>query len=393
MKTISIILGTRPEAIKLAPVILALRADPRVRCRVCVTAQHRQMLDQALTLFGIIPDVDLNLMRRNQTLAGFTSRAIKALDAYLDDEKPDLVLVQGDTTTVFAAALAAFYRHIPVGHIEAGLRTGNLQSPWPEELNRVITTRLATLHFAPTKINRQNLLKEGVSARNIVVTGNTVIDALFLTLAKVKKAPPKISGLPEFLQPAGASHPTSHVARRTSPPPLVLITGHRRENFGVGFENICKAIAELATRFPKTHFVYPVHLNPRVREPVKRILGLSTPRAALSNVHLIEPLDYVSFVALMSRATLILTDSGGVQEEAPSLGKPVIVMRDTTERPEAVSAGTVKMVGADYKAIVRATSDLMTNAASYKRMARAHNPYGDGQATGRIVDACRLFLA
>lgn len=387
MKTISVILGTRPEAIKLAPVILALRADPRFRCRVCVTAQHRQMLDQALTLFGITPDVDLNLMRRNQTLAGFTSRAIKALEGYLANEKPDLVLVQGDTTTVFAASLAAFYQHIPVGHVEAGLRTGNLQSPWPEELNRVITTRLATLHFAPTGINRRNLLKEGIAANNIVVTGNTVIDALFLTLAKVKKAPPHIPGLPAFLQPASPSRLTSHVS------PLVLITGHRRENFGVGFENICKAIAELATRFPDTHFVYPVHLNPRVREPVKRILGLATPHSALHNVHLIGPLDYVSFVALMSRATLILTDSGGVQEEAPSLGKPVIVMRDTTERPEAVSAGTVKMVGADHKAIVRATSLLLTHPASYKRMARAHNPYGDGKATKRIVDACRLFLS
>ncbi len=377
-KTISIIFGTRPEAIKLAPVILALKKDKRFRCRVCVTAQHRHMLDQVMNIFGIVPDVDLNLMKRNQTLAGFTSRAITAVDGYLASEKPDLILVQGDTTTVFSASLAAFYHHIPVGHVEAGLRTGNLQSPWPEELNRVLTTRIAALHFAPTASNRQNLLNEGIPAKDIIVTGNTVIDALFLALAKVKKNPPPI------LQ--------SQISNLKSQSPLVLITGHRRENFGEGFENICRAIAQLARQFPDTHFVYPVHLNPRVREPVMRILGLGASSALLPNVHLIEPLDYLSFVALMNRATLILTDSGGVQEEAPSLGKPVIVMRDTTERPEAVTAGTVKLVGAHTRNIVKETAALLTQPALKKRMSAAHNPYGDGRATERIVAACQKFL-
>jgi UDP-N-acetylglucosamine 2-epimerase (non-hydrolysing) len=384
-KTISIIFGTRPEAIKLAPVILALKKDQRFRCRVCVTAQHRHMLDQVMDIFGIVPDVDLNLMKRNQTLAGFTSRAITAVDGYLASEKPDLILVQGDTTTVFSASLAAFYHHIPVGHVEAGLRTGNLQSPWPEELNRVLTTRIANLHFAPTKTNRQNLLNEGIPAKNIIVTGNTVIDALFLARAKVKRNPAL------FLQ--------SQISYLKSNAPLVLITGHRRENFGEGFENICRAIAQLARQFPETHFVYPVHLNPRVREPVKRILALGashsalgSPSALLPNVHLIEPLDYLSFVALMDRSTLILTDSGGVQEEAPSLGKPVIVMRDTTERPEAVTAGTVKLVGANTRNIVKETAALLTQPALRKRMSAAHNPYGDGRATERIVAACQKFL-
>lgn len=380
-KTISVIFGTRPEAIKLAPVILALRKTPQVRCRVCVTAQHRHMLDQVLGIFGIVPDVDLNLMKRNQTLAGFTSRAITALDGYLEQEKPDLILVQGDTTTVFAASLAAFYHHIPVGHVEAGLRTGNLQSPWPEELNRVLTTRLAALHFAPTPTNRQNLLNEGIPAKNVTVTGNTVIDALFLALAKVKKTPPAL--------PPSVARLTSHASRLT---PLVLITGHRRENFGKGFENICRAISTLARLFPDVHFVYPVHLNPNVREPVRRILGLGAPNSLLPNVHLIEPLDYLAFVALMNRATLILTDSGGVQEEAPSLGKPVLVMRDTTERPEAVTSGTVKLVGAGTRNIVKETTALLTQPALYKRMSAAHNPYGDGKATGRIIAACRKFL-
>jgi UDP-N-acetylglucosamine 2-epimerase (non-hydrolysing) len=344
------------------------------------------MLDQVLDIFDIVPDVDLNLMQKNQTLAGFTARAITAVDGYLADEKPDLVMVQGDTTTVFAASLAAFYHHIPVAHVEAGLRTGNLQSPWPEELNRVLTTRMAALHFAPTASNRKNLIKEDIPSKNIVVTGNTVIDALFLALAKVKKNPPCIPGLPAFLLQK------SSIINHQSSIPLVLITGHRRENFGGGFENICRAIAELARQFPAVHFVYPVHLNPRVREPVMRILSPGAPGALLPNVHLIEPLDYLSFVALMNRATLILTDSGGVQEEAPSLGKPVIVMRDTTERPEAVKAGTVKVVGADTQNIVRAAAALLTRPALYKKMSTAYNPYGDGHATERIVSACRAFL-
>lgn len=374
MRKVSVIFGTRPEAIKLAPVVLALRADPRFACDVCVTAQHRQMLDQVLEAFAIEPDADLDLMVPEQTLAGLTARAVEAIDRHLGEAKPDLVLVQGDTTTTFCAALASFYRHLPVGHVEAGLRTGNLESPWPEEANRVLTTRLARLHFAPTAGNRDNLLREGIPDDRIVVTGNTVIDALFLALEIVERARPAIPGLPDGVV-NGAQ-------------PLVLITGHRRENFGPGFEAICLAIAELAGRFPAAAFVYPVHLNPNVRRPVDAILR-SAPTA---NIHLIEPLGYLPFVAMMSRATVILSDSGGVQEEAPSLGKPVLVMRDTTERPEAVAAGTVRLVGTDRRAIVEETSRLLTDRAAYDAMARAMNPYGDGQATGRIVAACADFL-
>ena len=374
MKKISVIFGTRPEAIKLAPVILALRADERFVCDVCVTAQHRQMLDQVLQAFAIAPDGDLDLMVPEQTLAGLTARAVEAIDGHLAAAGPDLVLVQGDTTTTLCAALAAFYRHIPVGHVEAGLRTGNLESPWPEEANRVLTTRLTRLHFAPTAGNRDNLLREGVPDDRIVVTGNTVIDALFLALDIVKRTKPEVPGLPE------------RVVNGTQP--LVLITGHRRENFGPGFESICTAIAELAGRFPDTEFVYPVHLNPNVRGPVDAILR----SGGAGNVHLIEPLSYLPFVAMMSRATVILTDSGGVQEEAPSLGKPVLVMRDTTERPEAVTAGTVKLVGTDRRVIVDETSALLTDRAAYDAMARAMNPYGDGKATPRIVAACAAFL-
>jgi UDP-N-acetylglucosamine 2-epimerase (non-hydrolysing) len=374
MRKVSVVFGTRPEAIKLAPVVLALRADARFACDVCVTAQHRQMLDQVLEAFAIAPDADLDLMVPEQTLAGLTGRAVEAIDRHLAEAKPDLVLVQGDTTTTFCAALASFYRRIPVGHVEAGLRTGNLESPWPEEANRVLTTRLARLHFAPTVGNRDNLLREGVPDGRIVVTGNTVIDALFLALDIVKRAKPAIPGLPDG------------VASGTQP--LVLITGHRRENFGPGFEAICQAIAELARCFPEVAFVYPVHLNPNVRRPVDAILRSS----GTENIHLIEPLGYLPFVAMMGRATVILSDSGGVQEEAPSLGKPVLVMRDTTERPEAVTAGTVKLVGTDRRAIVEETSRLLTDRAAYDAMARAMNPYGDGRATGRIVAACASFL-
>jgi UDP-N-acetylglucosamine 2-epimerase (non-hydrolysing) len=377
---VSVVFGTRPEAIKLAPVILALKNESHIHCHVCVTGQHRQMLDQVLEDFEIKPDADLNLMQPNQTLGGLTARAMEALDKYLAAEKPQLVLVQGDTTTVLCAALSAFYHKIPLGHVEAGLRTGNLQSPWPEEANRVLTTRLATLHFAPTKTNSQNLLNEGVADNGIFVTGNTVIDALFLALEKVRQNPPHIPGLPASLLPS------------TSLPRLILITGHRRENFGDGFESICQAIAELARRFPDVHFVYPVHLNPNVREPVQRILGVVSSNSKIENVHLIEPLSYLPFVALMDRATLILTDSGGVQEEAPSLGKPVLVMRDTTERPEAVVAGTVKLVGTSAHTICQETVRLLTDSKAYRDMQRAHNPYGDGQASGRIVDACLAFL-
>lgn len=375
-RKIAVIFGTRPEAIKLAPVILALKRHPSFDCRVCVTAQHREMLDQVLDIFSIRPDEDLDLMQPGQTLGGLTSRAVAALDAYLSKEKPDLVLVQGDTTTVFSAALAAFYHKIPIGHVEAGLRTGNMHSPWPEEANRVLTTRLATLHFAPTDTSRENLVREGVSPATIYVTGNTVIDALFLALEKVKESPPSIPGLDR------------DAIQSWNGAPLVLITGHRRESFGSGFESICRAIAELARRFPTTQFIYPVHLNPNVREPVDRILG----SMEAGNIHLIQPLPYLPFVSLMHRATLILTDSGGIQEEAPSLGKPVLVMRDNTERPEAVTAGTVRLVGADFERIVTETTLLLGDRACYEAMARAHNPYGDGKATERILSACIGFL-
>lgn len=379
-KKISVIFGTRPEAIKLAPVILALRREDWCECRVCVTGQHRQMLDQVLAVFQITPDVDLNLMAPSQTLGGLTARAMAALDGYLAEEKPDLVLVQGDTTTVFCAALAAFYHRIPIGHVEAGLRTGNMQSPWPEEANRVLTTRLAALHFAPTESNRVNLLKENVPDVDIVVTGNTVIDALLLGLEQVRRAPVSIAGLPTWLMA-----PDCRV-------PVVLVTGHRRENFGSGMESICHALAQLASHFPEMHYVYPVHLNPNVREPVQRILGSAGSDKVSGNVHLIEPLPYLSFIALMDRAKLILTDSGGVQEEAPSLGKPVLVMRDTTERPEAVLAGTVKLVGSSTEAIVRETTSLLVDDKRYQSMQRPYNPYGDGKAAARIILACRRYM-
>ena len=391
MKKISVIFGTRPETIKLAPVILALRQLKNVHCHVCVTAQHRRMLDQVLSVFAIRPDVDLDLMRPRQTLAGFTARALTKLDAYLAVYKPDLVLVQGDTTTVFCATLAAFYHHIPVGHVEAGLRTWNLAAPWPEEANRVLTSRLATLHFAPTEWSRDNLLKEGVPAERIFVTGNPVIDALQIALKKIKEAPPQIPGLPPCLQVRAA-------AASGDDPRVVLITGHRRENFGRGFEHICRAIVTLARRFPEVHFVYPVHLNPNVREPVFNMLGRARPRAAgrpgaLNNVHLIEPLEYLPFVALMERAYLILTDSGGVQEEAPSLGRPVLVMREATERPEGIAAGTVRLVGTRTRTIVAAVTELLTQPAAYRAMAQAHNPYGSGDASRKIKGALQRYLS
>ena len=372
-KKISVVFGTRPEAIKLAPVILALKADPQFDCHVCITAQHREMLDQVLRAFEITPDVDLNLMQPNQTLAGLTSRTIESLDRYLSEEQPDMVMVQGDTTTVFCAALSAFYHHIPIAHVEAGLRTHNLNSPWPEEANRVLTSHLAALHFAPTATSRANLLKEGVPDDKIFVTGNTVIDALFIALDKIKHAQPPIPGLPQ------------HLLRQDSKEQLILITGHRRENFGEGFKNICQAISQLAARFPQIAFVYPVHLNPNVQKPVNGFL------AGHPNIHLISPLDYLPFVALMNRATLILTDSGGVQEEAPSLGKPVLVMRETTERPEAVEAGTVMLVGPNVEKILQSVEKLLTDDGTYQEMARAINPYGDGKAATRIVAALGEF--
>ena len=371
MKKIIVVLGTRPEAIKLAPLVLALKTMPeKVDCKLCVTGQHRQMLDSVLELFGLVPDMDLELMRPNQSLGILTAGAIEKLDAYFLTEKPDSVVVQGDTTTVFAASLTAFYHKIPIAHVEAGLRTGNMLSPWPEEANRVLTTRLAHWHFCPTELNRDNLLKEGVSAEQIYITGNTVIDTLFWSLEKLKNEKVVIPGLP------GDS--LDFIGDRK----MVLITGHRRENFGKGFEDICNAIVELGKRFPKNIFIYPVHLNPNVREPVERIIA----NEELENVFLIEPQSYLPFVALMNRSYLILTDSGGVQEEAPSLGKPVLVMRDTTERPEAVTAGTVKLIGAEYDNIVNEASLLLSDENAYRKMSQAMNPYGDGHAVERIVD-------
>ncbi len=376
MKKISVIFGTRPEAIKLCPLILALRDHPTLSPHVCVTGQHREMLDQALQVFRVEPDVDLNLMQPGQSIGGLTSRAVGAIDRYLAEHRPDMVIVQGDTTTVLCASLVAFYHHVAVGHVEAGLRTWDKSSPFPEEMNRVLTSRLADLHFAPTETSRQNLLREGVEPSRVSVTGNTVIDALLFVADKIKSHPPTIEGLPESLQPTAAGRPDS--------PRVVLVTGHRRENFGEGFENICHAVAKLARRFPDVHFVYPVHLNPNVQAPVGRILGES----ASNNIHLIEPLGYLPFVAMMNRSHIVLTDSGGVQEEAPSLGKPVLVMRDTTERPEAVDAGTAKLVGTDTDTIVENVSLLLTDSNAFNAMARAVNPFGDGKAALRIVESC-----
>jgi UDP-N-acetylglucosamine 2-epimerase len=371
---IALIFGTRPEAIKLCPLALALRDHDRLAPHVCVTGQHRQMLDQVLSVFGVTPDVDLALMQPNQTLAGLTSRAIAAIDGYLHEHAPAMVIVQGDTTTAFCAALAAFYRKVPVGHVEAGLRTWDRHSPFPEEINRVLTSQLTDLHFPPTEWAADNLRREGVAAERVLVTGNTVIDALGIATARADALRPEVGGV-SWVDEAERG------ARR-----VVLITGHRRENFGAGFEAICGAVATLARRFADVEFVYPVHLNPNVREPVNRVLR------GLSNVHLIEPLSYLAFVRLMKASTLILTDSGGVQEEAPSLGKPVLVMRDTTERPEAVSAGTVRLVGADAAQIVDGVSLLLRDRSAYDAMARAHNPYGDGAACGRIVAALERYL-
>jgi UDP-N-acetylglucosamine 2-epimerase (non-hydrolysing) len=363
------VFGTRPEAIKMAPLVKLLEKDSRFDSRVCVTAQHRQMLDQVMELFGIAPDFDLNIMKPGQTLSGVTSEVLTRMEPVLTAFKPDLVLVHGDTATTFATTLAAYYQKIDVGHVEAGLRTGNLYSPWPEEANRKLTGALAKFHFAPTPESQANLLREGVSPSAIHVTGNTVIDALLSVNARLESD----ANLSRQLE---AQFPILRQGAR-----LVLITGHRRENFGGGFERICEAIAALAKAYPAADFIYPVHLNPNVSEPVNRLL------AGFQNVHLIEPLDYLPFVYLMTRSHIILTDSGGIQEEAPSLGKPVLVMRDTTERPEAVAAGTVKLVGTDVKKIFEGVSVLMDDAQAYKAMSFAHNPYGDGNASRRIADA------
>ena len=364
------IFGTRPEAIKMAPVVRALAADPSsFDSRVCVTAQHRRMLDQVLRLFAIQPDHDLDLMRPGQDLTDITANVLIGLRDVLRTERPDLVLVHGDTTTTSAASLAAFYQRIPVGHVEAGLRTGNIHAPWPEEMNRRLTGQIAEWHFAPTERAQANLLREGVEPRRITVTGNTVIDALLEIVQRLRDD----QDLRAEVE-SGFDFLASIQGQR-----LILVTGHRRENFGAGFERICQALARLADR-PDVRIVYPVHLNPNVQEPVHRLLG------GRDNIHLIEPLDYLPFVALMDRADLLITDSGGVQEEAPSLGKPVLVMRETTERPEAVEAGTVRLVGTDDSAIVREAERLLDDPAAYESMSRAHNPYGDGQAALRILD-------
>jgi UDP-N-acetylglucosamine 2-epimerase (non-hydrolysing) len=369
MMKVLTVFGTRPEAIKMAPLVKALERHEGIDAKVCVTAQHRQMLDQVLDLFEIRPDYDLNIMKPGQTLPGITSEILTRIEPVLKEYQPDLLLVHGDTSTTFATTLAAYYQQIGVGHVEAGLRTGNLYSPWPEEANRKLTGALASLHFAPTDESRHNLLREGIDADAIHVTGNTVIDALLLVKQRLDIDDALRTSLAaqfQFLRPEAR---------------LVLITGHRRENFGGGFERICSAIRDLAGHHPGVDFLYPVHLNPNVREPVNRILS------GCSNVHLIEPQEYLPFVYLMNRSHVILTDSGGIQEEAPSLGKPVLVMRDTTERPEAVKAGTVKLVGTDHAAIVDAVSRLLTDSDEYVRMSFAHNPYGDGQACVRILNA------
>ena len=366
MKVLTVF-GTRPEAIKMAPLVLALENDARIEAKVCVTAQHREMLDQVLDLFQITPDYDLNIMKAGQDLYDITSKILLGLRDVLDEFKPDWVLVHGDTTTTFAASMAAFYKQIKVGHVEAGLRTGNLYSPWPEEANRTLTGVLTAKHFAPTQASADNLLREHVPQNTIFVTGNTVIDALLQVKNNV---------LPKVDVQQQLTEKFADILDK----PYVLITGHRRESFGGGFERICQSISSLASKYPDYNFVYPVHLNPNVQEPVKRLL------ADKSNVKLIDPQDYLPFVFLMNQAYLILTDSGGVQEEAPSLGKPVLVMRDTTERPEAVAAGTVKLVGTDTDKIINAVSELIENKETYKEMSFAHNPYGDGKACERIIE-------
>jgi UDP-N-acetylglucosamine 2-epimerase (non-hydrolysing) len=368
-KKILLVFGTRPEAIKMAPLFKTLQANAAFEVKVCVTAQHRQMLDQVLHLFDIQPDFDLNLMRPGQDLSDITSGVLLGLKPVLAQWRPDAVLVHGDTSTTFAASLAAFYQRIPVGHVEAGLRTGNLYSPWPEEANRQLTSVLAQWHFAPTATSRSNLLKEGVSSSAIYVTGNTVIDALLQVREKIVNSPQLRQ---QFAQDFSFLQPHKR---------LVLVTGHRRENFGDGFERICQALTRIAKNHADVQVVYPVHLNPHVQEPVRRLLG------DIDNIHLIEPLDYLPFVYLMDKSTLILTDSGGIQEEAPSLGKPVLVMRDTTERPEAVEAGTVKLVGTDAEKIATQAGTLLTDMHAYQAMAFAHNPYGDGNACQRIAQA------
>ena len=375
MKKILLVFGTRPEAIKMAPLVKALQKDTEhFETRVCVTAQHRQMLDQVLEVFGITPEYDLNIMAPNQDLYDITAKVLLGLREVLKDFRPDTVLVHGDTTTSMAASLAAFYMQIPVGHVEAGLRTYNMLSPWPEEMNRQVTDRICTYYFAPTEQSKVNLLQENIAAKKIFITGNTVIDALLMAVDIISTTAGVKEKMAKELQEKGYT-----VGDRE----YILVTGHRRENFGDGFLHICKAIKELAALHPEMDIVYPVHLNPNVQKPVYELLS------GLSNVYLISPLDYLPFIYAMQHSTLLLTDSGGVQEEAPSLGKPVLVMRDTTERPEAVEAGTVKLVGTNAEAIVSNVTALLLDKEMYKRMSETHNPYGDGQACERIIAALR----
>ena len=380
-KRVMLVFGTRPEAIKMAPLVKEFQKHPdEFRTIVCVTGQHRQMLDQVLEIFDIRPDYDLNIMKQGQDLYDVTSRVLLGMRDVLRESRPDVVLVHGDTTTSTAAALAAFYQQIPVGHVEAGLRTHNIYSPWPEEMNRQITGRIATYNFAPTPLSRENLLRENIDEAKITVTGNTVIDALYWVVDKIKSDPSLDSKLEASLSGAGYD-----VARLDGGRRLVLITGHRRENFGDGFISMCRAIKHLTEKYPGVDFVYPMHLNPNVRRPIHEVFGDDL--GNLGNMFFIEPLEYLSFVYLMEKSTIVLTDSGGIQEEAPGLGKPVLVMRDTTERPEALTAGTVKLVGTDFDKIVGEVSTLIDDPEAYERMSRAVNPYGDGLACSRIVAA------
>ena len=378
-----LVFGTRPEAIKMAPLVKEFQKYPeQFKTIVCVTGQHREMLDQVLNIFEITPDYDLNIMKQGQDLYDVTARVLVGMRDVLKDAQPDVVLVHGDTTTSTASALAAFYQQIPVGHVEAGLRTHNIYSPWPEEMNRLITGRIATYHFSPTPLSKENLLKENVAESAITVTGNTVIDALYMVVDKIKKNSTLSDELAALLKTAG--YDTSRLANGKK---LVLITGHRRENFGDGFINMCTAIKDLTQKYPDVDFVYPMHLNPNVRKPIHEVFGEDL--SNLGNMFFIEPLEYLSFVYLMEQSNIVLTDSGGIQEEAPGLGKPVLVMRDTTERPEALEAGTVKLVGTDYNKIVSEVSRLLDDSEYYDAMSKAVNPYGDGLSCGRVVETLR----
>lgn len=378
-----LVFGTRPEAIKMAPLVKEFQKHPGVfETIVCVTGQHREMLDQVLQLFEINPDHDLNIMKQGQDLYDVTARVLTGMRDVLKETNPDVVLVHGDTTTSTAAALAAFYQQIPVGHVEAGLRTHNIYSPWPEEMNRQITGRIAAYNFAPTPLSKSNLLREAVNEESISVTGNTVIDALYWVVDKIKRDKALNSELQALLAKAGYD-----VSRLENGKKLVLITGHRRENFGDGFINMCTAIKDLTVKYPDVDFVYPMHLNPNVRKPIHEVFGEDL--SNLGNMFFIEPLEYLSFVYLMEKSNIVLTDSGGIQEEAPGLGKPVLVMRDTTERPEALEAGTVKLVGTDYEKIVSEVSQLLDNQEHYDAMSKAVNPYGDGLACSRIVETLK----